>query len=134
RTEKKIRSINPARPAELVGLHQNAGAAQVQPAMDAALKAFATWKAVPWEERAALIFRVAELLRKHKAEMCAWMVFEVGKNYAEADADVAETIDFAEFYAHEALRLAKSEPPVQLPGERDRLWYIPLGVGAVIPP
>src|SRR5438876_11418231 len=60
RTEKKIRSTNPAHPAELVGLHQNAGAAQVQPAMDAALQAFATWKAAPWEERAALIFRVAE--------------------------------------------------------------------------
>src|SRR5438046_6820468 len=59
RTEKKIRSINPARPAELVGLHQHAGQAEVEPAMDAAVKAFATWKRAPWEERAALIFRVA---------------------------------------------------------------------------
>ena len=62
------------------------------------------------------------------------MVFEVGKNWAEADADIAELIDFCEFYAREALRLAKAEPPVQLPGERDSLLYIPLGVGAVIPP
>ncbi len=134
RTEKKIRSINPARPSELVGLHQCAGAFEVQPAMDAALQAFETWKRTPWEERAALLFRVAELLRQRKFELCAWMTFEVGKNYAEADADLAETIDFAEFYAHEALRMAKAEPPVQLPGERDRLSYIPLGVGAVIPP
>jgi len=62
------------------------------------------------------------------------MVFEVGKNWAEADADVAETIDFAEFYAREALRLAQAKTPTQLPGEADRLIYIPLGVAAVIPP
>ena len=62
------------------------------------------------------------------------MVFEVSKNWAEADGDVAETIDFCEYYSREALRLAKTELPVQLPGERDRLLYIPLGVGAVIPP
>ena len=66
--------------------------------------------------------------------MMAWMVFEVGKNWAEADGDIAELIDFTDFYALEALRLSKAEPPVQLPGERDYLRYIPLGVGAVIPP
>ena len=64
----------------------------------------------------------------------AWLVFEVSKNWAEADGDIAETIDFCELYAREALRLAKAEPVVQLPGERDHLFYIPLGVGAVIPP
>ena len=62
------------------------------------------------------------------------MVFEVGKNWAEADGDIAELIDFCDFYALEAIRLSKAEPPVQLPGERDWLRYIPLGVGAVIPP
>ncbi len=85
-------------------------------------------------DRAGLLFRVAHTLRERKFEWAAWMVFEVGKNWAEADADVAETIDFAEFYAREALRLDKAEPPIQLPGERDDLRYIPLGVGAVIPP
>ena len=62
------------------------------------------------------------------------MVFEVSKNWAEADADVAETIDFCEYYSREALRLAKTELPVQMTGEHDTLLYIPLGVGAVIPP
>ncbi len=56
------------------------------------------------------------------------------KNWAEADADIAETIDFCEYYAREALRLSRTELPVQMPGERDTLMYIPLGVGAVIPP
>jgi len=74
------------------------------------------------------------VLRERKFEFCAWLVFEVSKNWAEADADIAETIDFAEYYAREALRLSRTELPVQMPGERDTLTYIPLGVGAVIPP
>ena len=73
-------------------------------------------------------------MRERKLEYMAWLVFEVSKNWFEADADISEAIDFCEFYAREALRLSKAEPPVQLPGERDTLAYIPLGVGAVIPP
>src|SRR5690242_15978442 len=134
KTQDKIKSINPARPSELVGLFQKAGKEQVEPAMDAALKAFESWSRTSVEERAAMVFRTGEILRERKFEYAAWMVFEVGKNYAEADADIAELIDFCEFYSREALRLAKAEPPVQLPGERDLLMYIPLGVGAVIPP
>ena len=134
KTQDKIKSINPAKPSELVGLHQKAGKEQVEPAMQAALQAFESWSRTPVEERAAIVFRTAEILRERKFEYAAWMVFEVGKNYAEADADIAELIDFCEFYPREALRLAKTEPPVQLPGERDLLMYIPLGVGAVIPP
>jgi 1-pyrroline-5-carboxylate dehydrogenase len=134
KTQDKIKSLNPAKPSELVGLHQKAGKEHVEPAMQSALKAFESWSQTPVEERAALAFRLADILRERKFEFGAWMVFEVGKNYAEADADVAELIDFCEFYPREALRLAKAEPPVQLPGERDLLHYIPLGVGAVIPP
>ncbi|HZU23716.1 MAG TPA: L-glutamate gamma-semialdehyde dehydrogenase [Terriglobales bacterium] len=134
RTAKKITSTNPARPKEVVGVHQKAGPEHVQPAMDAALRAFETWKFVQPEQRALLLQKTAAIIRERKFEFGAWMVYEVGKNWAEADADVAETIDFLELYSREMLRLAQAEPPVQLPGERDRLWYIPLGVGAVIPP
>src|SRR5579862_8416238 len=134
RTTDKIKSINPARPSQVVGLHQKAGKEHVEPAMQAALDAFATWRYASIEERAGLVFRVGDVLRERKFEFCAWLVFEVSKNWAEADADIAETIDFAEYYAHEALRLSRTELPVQMPGERDTLTYIPLGVGAVIPP
>jgi len=134
KTQDKIKSINPAKPSELVGLFQKAGKEQVEPAMDAALRAFESWSRTPVEERAAIVFRTGEILRERKFEYAAWMVFEVGKNYAEADADIAELIDFCEFYPREALRLARAEAPVQLAGERDLLMYIPLGVGAVIPP
>jgi len=134
KTAKKHLSLNPAKPSEIAGIHQEAGVAEVEPAMQAALKAFETWSRTPVEERANLLFRVGELLRERKFEMEAWLVFEVGKNYGEADADIAELIDFCDFYALEALRLNKADAPVQLPDERDWLRYIPLGVGAVIPP
>jgi 1-pyrroline-5-carboxylate dehydrogenase len=133
-TKDKIKSLNPAKPSQIVGLHQKAGKEHVEPAMQAALAGFANWSRTSVEERAALLFSVGDLMRERKFEFCAWLVFEVSKNWAEADADIAETIDFCEYYAREALRLARTELPVQMPGERDTLLYIPLGVGAVIPP
>src|ERR1700722_11749084 len=134
RTAGKITSLNPARPAQVVGVHQKAGAEHAQEAMDAALRAFHSWSRVPVEVRASLLLNAAEIIRERKLEFCAWLTYEVGKNWVEADADVAETIDFLEFYAREALRLSKATTPIQFPGERNRLMYIPLGVGAVIPP
>jgi 1-pyrroline-5-carboxylate dehydrogenase len=134
KTTDKIKSLNPSRPSQVVGIHPKAGKEHVEPAMNAALKAFATWSRTPVEERASLLFRAADRMRERKMDYMAWLVFEVSKNWGEADADISEAIDFCEFYAREALRLAKAEPPVQMPGEHDSLTYIPLGVGAVIPP
>src|ERR1700736_2579706 len=134
RTEGKIVSTNPARPAQVVGVHQRAGAEHAALAMEAAQTAFLTWSRIPVAERAELLFKAAAMIRERKFEFCAWLTFEVGKNWAEADADVGETIDFLEFYGHEALRLDGVTTPIQLPGERNQLRYLPLGVGAVIPP
>lgn len=134
RTQGKIVSHNPARPAQVVGVHQKAGVEHADQAVKAALRAYETWQYTPAEERAALLLHAAEIIRERKFEFCAWLVYEVGKNWAEADADVGETIDFLEFYAREALRLARATTPIQYPGERNELLYIPLGVGAVIPP
>ena len=134
RTRDKIRSLNPAKPSELIGIHQKAGAEHVEPAIAAALKAFETWRTTSWEERASLLLNASAIIQSRRLEFNAWMVYEVGKNWAEADADTGETIDFLEFYAREALRLSRATTPVQLPGEHDELVYIPLGVGAVIPP
>jgi 1-pyrroline-5-carboxylate dehydrogenase len=134
KTEGKIRSLNPARPAQIVGVHQKAGAEHVEEAMAAALRAFETWSRTATETRVSLILAAARIIRERKFEFCAWLTYEVGKNWAEADADVGETIDFLEFYAREAVRLAAATTPIQYPGERNELLYIPLGVGAVIPP
>lgn len=134
KTEGKIVSTNPARPAQVIGIHQRAEADLAETAVEAALAAFPAWSRTPVAERAALLFRAAELIRQRNFEFCAWLTFEVGKNWAEADADVGETIDFLEFYGREALKLDAATTPIQFPGERNQLRYIPLGVGAVIPP
>src|SRR5580704_6759272 len=105
KTADKIKSLNAAKPSEVVGIHQKAGKEHVEPAMQAALKAFDSWSRTPVEERASLLFRAGDLMRQRKMEYMAWLVFEVSKNWAEADADISETIDFCEFYAREALRL-----------------------------
>ena len=120
RTEGKIRSLNPARPAQVVGVHQKAGAEHAEQAMQAALGAFETWSRTPVETRVSLLLAAAEIIRRRKFEFCAWLTYEVGKNWAEADADVGETIDFLEFYSREALRLSRAETPIQLPGEKRR--------------
>ncbi len=130
----RLTSVNPATPAQVIGVHQEAEAAHVEMAVEAADRAFAGWSRVPVEERIALLLRVSRALRERKLEFCAWLVFEAGKNWAEADADVAETIDFLEFYARCAAQLDRATTPIQFPGERNRLRYLPLGVGAVIPP
>jgi 1-pyrroline-5-carboxylate dehydrogenase len=134
KTEGKIRSTNPARPAQVVGIHQKAGAEHADQAVTAANTAFDSWSRTTVEERVSLLLHAAQIIRGRKFEFMAWLTYEVGKNWAEADADVGETIDFLEFYAREALRLAAATTPIQYPGERNELIYIPLGVGAVIPP
>src|SRR5258708_8066001 len=134
RTADKIKSLNPARRSQVVGMHEKAGKEHVEPAMQAALEAFESWSRTSFEERISLLFRASDLLRERKFELMAWLVFEVSKNWAEADADIGETIDFCDYYAREAQRLSHATPPVQLPAELDQLFYIPIAVGAVIPP
>ncbi len=133
-TREKIRSLNPARPSQVVGVHQKAGADLAERAMEAALDAFDLWSKTGSVQRARVLLAAADVIRQRKLEFSAWLVFEVGKNWVEADADVGETIDFLEFYAREALRLGSVTPPIQYPGERDELLYIPLGVGAIVSP
>jgi len=127
-------SINPARPSEVVGRVDEASPAQVSQALDVATRAFESWKTRPAEERADLLFRAAARIRETKDDWNALLVLEVGKPWIEADADTAEAIDFLEFYGREALRYANPPPLTPIQGERNRLVYLPLGVGVVIPP
>ena len=134
KTDQKIQSLDPSNPDQVVGYAGHGKQAHAEQAMQAALKAFESWRKVSAEDRATCLFKAAKAIREHKFEYAAWMVFEVGKSWVEADADVAETIDFLEFYGREALRLADDQPLTKIPGEANSLEYIPLGVGAVIPP
>ncbi|HEY8298752.1 MAG TPA: L-glutamate gamma-semialdehyde dehydrogenase [Candidatus Baltobacteraceae bacterium] len=133
-TEKKIRSINPAKPGEVVGIVSSASREQATRAIEIAHERFGSWKNTPAQERASYLFKAAELVRARRFHYNALLVLEVGKNWIEADADTAEAIDFLEFYAREALRLAQPQPLTPIPGEDNELRYIPLGVGVVIPP
>lgn len=127
-------SRNPSAPSEVVGLHQKATAAMAQRAIEDASAFFPHWSATPVERRVEILVRAAALLRERKFEFNSWMVLEAGKNWAEAEADTSEAIDFCEYYARQMLRWASPEPLLQLPGEVDQLRYLPLGVGVIIPP
>jgi len=131
---KTFRSINPNKKSELIGIFQSATAELAEKAIEVASDTFLTWKNTSAEERANILLRAASLLRARRFECNAWMILEVGKSWVEADADTAEAIDFCEFYAREALRYAGPQLLTQLPTERNELKYIPLGVGAIIPP
>ena len=133
-TGDTLESINPANRTEVVGKFHKATKELANKAVETAAEAFKTWRYVPAEERAELLFRVAALMRERKHEFSAWMIYEVAKTWPEADGDTAEAIDFLEFYAREMRRYAGKQPLVELKGEDNRLDYIPLGVGAVIPP
>jgi 1-pyrroline-5-carboxylate dehydrogenase len=127
-------SRNPARPDEVVGRVSKAGAEHIDRALDAAWRAFAQWKRVAPEQRARVLFKAAALMRRRRWELAAWEVYEAGKPWPEADADVAEAIDFLEYYGRQMLRLAQPIALTPLEGEDDTAFYVPLGVGAIIPP
>lgn len=133
-TAGKKKSINPSNPSEVIGIFQDASPEQTAEAIESAHKYFDTWKRVPAAERAKMLFRTAQIVRERKFELNALVCLEVGKTWVEADADIAETVDFCEFYGREMLRLAEPQKLTPMRGERNYLVYIPLGVGAIIPP
>lgn len=135
--DDEIRSLNPAEPDEIVGFVSKAGLGLAERAMQSAQRMFEFWKRTSAADRAELLLRAASLMRARKHEFSAWMVYEAGKNWGEADADTAEAIDFMEFYAREAVRLSQTsrlQPLTPVDGEDNILRYIPLGVGIIIPP
>lgn len=129
-----LKSYNPCQKDQVVGTFHKAGIDEVEQAIAAAEKAFETWKFTDPKERADYLLKAAEAMRKRQMEINAWMVYETSKNWVEADADTAEAIDFMEFYAREMLRYGGEQPVTPVPGEENELFYIPLGVGAIIPP
>jgi len=137
--EKKFESINPANKSEVVGIFSNADSDAenlVAKAIDAASNAFLSWRFVKPAERAEYLFKAAAILRERKHYFSAWMIFETSKTWAEADGDTAEAIDFCEFYGREMVRWSGEQPvtPNPFASEKNNFEYIPLGVGAIIPP
>ncbi len=133
-TGDMLASPNPSNFNEVIGLVHKATVELADKAIETATDTFKEWRKVDPIVRARYLFKVAALLRKRKAEFTALCVLEVGKSWAEADADVAEAIDFAEFYGREMVRYNREHDLTPSAGEQNELYYIPLGVGVVIPP
>ncbi len=131
---RTFESVNPCDAKQVIGHFPSGTTADAERALDAATKAFPGWSALPAAERVALVLRISSILRQRKHEFSAMMVLEESKSWAEADGDTAEAIDFCEFYARDAERLAAPQPLTPFPGERNEFDFIPLGVCAVIPP
>jgi 1-pyrroline-5-carboxylate dehydrogenase len=133
-SDGEIVSQNPSHPDEVVGIVAKARRHHVDQALEAATQAFTTWREVPAHARATVLFKAAAEMRRRKFDLIAYEIYEAGKSWAEADADVAEAIDFLEYYGRQMIRLAEPVPLTPLPGEEVSAFYIPLGVGAIIPP
>jgi 1-pyrroline-5-carboxylate dehydrogenase len=134
RLDNKFHSLNPSKKGEVIATFQKADERVAEKAMGVALETFKSWRYTPAKVRANYLFKMAQIMRRRRFELNACMVYEVGKNWLEADADVAEAIDFCDYYGREALCYDKGPKLLQYPGERDEQMYIPLGVGVVIPP
>jgi len=133
-TGRELESINPARPAEIVGTVSLADQGAAQRALDAAWAAFPAWSRVDGVARARHLVKLAAILRARKYELSAWETIEASKNYLEAEADVAEAIDFCEYYARQAVEVSEPLPVYPYPGEDNESHLVPIGAGIVIPP
>jgi RHH-type transcriptional regulator, proline utilization regulon repressor / proline dehydrogenase / delta 1-pyrroline-5-carboxylate dehydrogenase len=129
-----LESVNPANPQEIVGRVRIASTGDADAAIDAATRFFPKWRATPAKERAEILQRAAEIMRRKRLELASWEVFEVGKGWREADGDVIEAIDYLEYYAREMLRLAQPRITQHLAGESNVYLYEPRGIAAIIAP
>jgi RHH-type proline utilization regulon transcriptional repressor/proline dehydrogenase/delta 1-pyrroline-5-carboxylate dehydrogenase len=130
---RRLDSVDPGASARVVGRVALAGVEHAEAAVAAARSALAGWADTPVRQRAGVLTRAAAIMRIRRFELAAWEVYECGKPWAEADADIAEAIDFCEFYAREMIRLA--EPLHRdAAGETNYTEHLPRGVTVVIPP
>ena len=134
KSDATFKSVNPSEPSQVIGVFQKATPELAKKAIDLAHERFDSWRWMPVQERSSILLRAAALARKRMFELAAWQILEVGKNWLEAIADVAEMIDMFEFYAREMIRYNQRDDLTHLPGEFNQIKYIPLGVCVVIPP
>jgi 1-pyrroline-5-carboxylate dehydrogenase len=133
-TDGEIISVNPSDPSQVVGRVGRATKREAHMALETATKTFVSWSRTVPEARARILIKAAAIMRRRKLEVLAWEVYEGGKPWAEADAQVAEAIDFLEYYAREMLRLKDGVEVYSVPGEESRYFYQPMGVGIIIAP
>ena len=133
-TDDEIVSVNPANPSQVVGRVATASEREADMALDMATTTFESWSRTAPEARARILLRASAIIKRRRFELLAWEAHEAGKTWAEADAEVAEAIDFMEYYAREMLRLKDGVEIYSIPGEESRYFYQPMGVGVIIAP
>ena len=134
RTGPWLASQNPFRPDETVAWVRSASVPDLDQAIRQAQAAFDGWRRRSAEDRAAILLRAADDMSRRRFELAAWEIFEVGKPWREADADVAEAIDFLRYYGNEMCRLAQPMRLGDRPGELNHRLHGPRGIAAVIAP
>jgi RHH-type transcriptional regulator, proline utilization regulon repressor / proline dehydrogenase / delta 1-pyrroline-5-carboxylate dehydrogenase len=132
-TENYVESINPANSSQVIGKIGLASIEQADAAVKSAKSAFTAWKQLSAQHRGDILRRAADLMETQRAELAAWITWEVAKPIRESDAEVSEAIDFCRYYALEMERL-ESGVQRNLPGEDNTYIYQPRGVVAVISP
>ncbi len=133
-TQDKIPSVNPANPDEVIGYISQASKKEVDDAILAAKSVLPEWRDLSAEDRAKYLFKAADYARKNIFKLASWQILEVGKQWDQAHADVAEAIDFLEYYAREMIRLGTPRRMGRAPGEINHLMYQGKGIAAVIAP
>lgn len=133
-TDRQIVSINPSKPDEGIGRASSASVDDVEKAVIAAEKSFASWSQTPAEERAEYLFKAATWMEGKRHELAALQILEVGKNWREAEADVAEAIDFLKYYGETVIDICRPEKLGAYPGELNLNLHIARGVAAIIAP
>lgn len=133
-TDDQLASINPAKPDEVIGYISQAGREHVDLAFTESTMAFTEWSTKSFTERAQFLFKAADIARKKTYILAAWQVLEVGKQWGQAQADVAEAIDFLEYYGREAIKMDTQQRQGNCPGEVNLMSYQPKGIAAVIAP
>jgi RHH-type proline utilization regulon transcriptional repressor/proline dehydrogenase/delta 1-pyrroline-5-carboxylate dehydrogenase len=133
KTKDTFPSVNPSRTKEVIGNVSRATKQDAQRAIASASQAFERWRDTDPKERAQLLVKAADVIRKRYFDFAAWIVYESAKSWREADVEVGECIDFLEYYAREWLRLA-SRHESHIAGEDNEYVYEPRGVAVVIAP
>jgi RHH-type transcriptional regulator, proline utilization regulon repressor / proline dehydrogenase / delta 1-pyrroline-5-carboxylate dehydrogenase len=134
RTSEWLPSLNPANQQEVIGYAAQAGIEQAEAAIAAARAAQPLWARTPADKRAALLLKAAALLQRDRSYLTALEILEAGKNWVEADADLAEAIDFCRYYAAILREMAQPQRTQKTPGESNLQHWVPRGAGVVIAP
>ena len=130
----ELRTINPSQSEETISRFRSLAPSDIDSIVQTAKSAMNAWRSTPFQSRINILFQTASLMRSRRSALIAWEILETGKPWREADADVAEAIDFLEFYGRDMERIVKTSQLHSEPGEFNQIQHLPKGLAAIIAP